>query len=196
MLFRSNHNSEFHTTWGDQRILVRNHRQVEVFGYERKYVKGSQVQYVSGDVSVWVGADLVDNPDDPDYEKFARRLDGSDAGSVDDFSHDNITDVSGFYNLLIENNWDSRIKGNRKEVVDGTYFVEVTGARNISQHKVGSPGDYILEPHGEFVVRSHKTSRVWGCRMVIDAGIVNGLSVCPLLGAPHMFKSRTAKASI
>lgn len=190
------HNSKTTTIWGDQRILVRNHRQTQVFGYDREYVKGSKVNYVSGDLSWWIGADLVDNPSDPNYEKFARRLDGSDADSIDDFNHDNISSVSGFFNLLIENCWDTRIKGNKKEVVDGTYFVEVTGARNISQHKVGSPGTYVLEPHGEFVVRAHKTSRIWGCRMVIDSGMVTGLHVCPLLGAPHLFKSRTAKGSI
>jgi hypothetical protein len=184
----------FKTIWGDDRIIIKKNAQREVYGYDREYIKGHRVNYVSGDFALWVGTDLVDDPEDPDYNIIAKKIDGSDAKDSQTTT-DETTSVGGSLNILVENNIHGKVKGNEHMTINGTAYIEVTGTRSYSKNMVGDPGDYMLEPHGNYTVKAGKMSQIWGTKLTFDKGCVNGFSVCPLLMSPHFHKSFSVKTS-
>lgn len=186
--------SRFTTIWGDDRKIVKQARQVEVYGRDALYVKGNKIQYISGDVGIWIGSELVDDPADPEWVKRSKKKDGSGAEQSSTTSPQ-YTEIGGNYNMMVEANVHRITGANEHVTVKGTYYCEVTGSRNHVKNRVGDAGDWTVEPHGEFLAKAWKMARLKGCRMILDSGIVNGMSVCPFIIMPHMHKSFTAKSS-
>lgn len=182
------------TVWGDDRKLIRSNKQEEIYGYLKQYVKGNTTQYVSGDVSIWIGSGLVDDPNKPEWSTESRKKDGSLPEVKNKTTPTNAV-IGGNLAFTTENNVHARIKGNEHVTIDGTVYVEVTGTRNIVRNRVGESGSYTIEPHGEYLVKGHKTSRIWGGKMVMNSGCVSGFTTCPFTFSPHIFSSRTVKVS-
>jgi hypothetical protein len=186
--------SRFTTIWGDDRKIVKKARQVEVYGRDALHVKGNKVQYISGDFGLWIGSELVDDPDDPEWVLKSKKLDGSGEREVE-ATEPQYTEIGGNFNQLVERGVHRITGANEHVTVKGSYYCEVTGSRTDTKNLVGAAGFYTLEPHGEFLVKAWKTARMKGCKMILDKGIVNGFSICPFLIAPHMHKSFTTKSS-
>jgi len=182
------------TIKGDDRVLVRSSKQEEVYGYKRSYVKGNDIEYVSGDLSLWVGADLVDDPEMPTIKVDSKKRDGSKP-EIPEKNLPTINKIGGNFNMKIENCKHFLVKGNEFKTVEGTFWIEVTGTRDYDRNKVGSPGDYGIEPHGEYIVKGHKMSRVKGGKLYRDYGCISTASTCPYTLAKHTFGSRTVKVS-
>jgi len=187
-------NDRFQTVWGDEKILVRSNKQTEVFGYNRDYVKGSDVKYVSGDYALWIGAEMPDDPTKTEYTLQTRKKDGS-LPVVPDKDVPKITERKGDFNLKIEQNHHEYVKGNLHNTIDGTYYVEVTGTRNISKNQVGDPGDYNLNIHGEVLVKAQDNIKLNGGRQFIDFGVLHSLAFCPIIGT-HTCGSSTVKVTL
>lgn len=187
--------SDIETIWGDKRTIVKRSHQTEVYGHKRDYVKGNEVKYISGDLALHVGAELADEPEDPEWKLKSKKKDGS-GSSESKSSSPIITEKSGNIGLKVEGGIHRQTCLNEYVTVDGSYYVEVTGTRTSIKNLVGVTGYMTLEPHGEFLVKAHKMARLYGNKMIIAGGCVTGKHICPFLMMPHQFKSFSAKASI
>ena len=183
------------TVWGDKRIVIKKNVQREVYGSERQYIKGNEIQYISGDFGLWIGSELVIDPIDPTRIGVARKIDGSDTITYEPTSP-TVTQIGGNFNMLIENGKHFRIKANEHKTVDGTFYMKVSGTRTVSKNLVGVPGSITFEPMQEFLVKGHAMTRLWANSQTEDGGVVNSLSICPMLMSQHMSYSFDVKCSI
>lgn len=183
------------TISGDFRVSISGNELKENYGYVKEYIKGNTTRYISGDMGMWIGANIISTPEQPTFEILSKKLDES-IEEIEPIEHQEITEIGGNYNVLIENTEHKKIKGNRHETINGTCFIKITGTRNNVKNKVGESGDFTVEPTGEFLVKGHKKVRLKGNHMIIDKGCINGFSFCPYSMMPHSFGSRTVKSTI
>jgi len=183
------------TISGNYRISISGNELKENYGYVKKYTKGNETKYISGNVGMWIGANIISTPEQPTFEILSKKLDES-VEEIEPVVNEEISEIGGNFNLLIENTEHKKIKGNRHETVDGAMYIKISGTRNTIKNKVGDSGDCTIEPYGEFMVKGHKKVRLKGNHIIPDEGCINGFSFCPYMMMPHSFKSRTVKSTI
>jgi len=182
------------TVWGDSRSLVRSNRQIETYGWKKEYVKGSETQYVSGDVGVWIGAEMPSNPTKAEIITENKLKEGS-SPEPPEKTVPNENSIGGNRNYTIENNDILQTKGNSHNTIDGTYYIEVTGSRTHTKNKVGDPGSYTIEPHSTYLVRGHSMCKIRGVSQFLDFGCVSQFSICPFIINQHLMPSFSVKVT-
>lgn len=189
------HHHKIETISGDYRIAVSGNELKENYGYVKSYTKGNSTKYISGNHGLWIGANVVNTPEQPAFEILSKKLDES-IEEIEPIENTEISEIGGNYNVLIENTEHKKVKGNKHETVDGTLYVKISGVRSVTKNKVGDSGDCTIEPYGEYLLKGHKKVRMKGNHMIPDKGCITGFSFCPFSMMPHSFQSRTVKGTI